>query len=164
GQQLSNQVMQVLIKRFDDAFSPLTRDHLSQFSVSDFKAVGLSLSKSETIKRIIDAPTDYDELTHQPNDQIIKVLTKIKGLGPWSTDMFIMFIKGDPDYFSIYDGGINSAIESFYEGFYPEDFKEHYSPYGTYACFYLWESLNHKALITKTIKNHLEESLKWKNI
>lgn len=84
-----------------------------------------------------------DRLTDQ---QVADQLTGIKGLGPWSAEMFLMFSLRRPDIFSVGDLGVRTAVSKLY-GVDREnkgkilELSESWSPYRTYACRYLWASL-----------------------
>jgi DNA-3-methyladenine glycosylase II len=70
---------------------------------------------------------------------VVKELTKIKGIGPWTAEMFLMFSLGRPDVFSPGDVGLKRAITKLYGPNKCEP--NRWSPYRTYACRILWRSL-----------------------
>jgi len=149
AQQLATSVATKLYGAFSDAFSPITKTHLKRFSAADFKTVGLSSTKSETIERIVHASIDYEALKEASNLDIFNTLTRLKGLGPWSAEMFILFVKRDPNFFSFNDGGIKNALKTFYSGSNHETLVQKFDPYKSYACLVLWEALAHKKILLK---------------
>ena len=81
------------------------------------------------------------------NEDIIDLLTQIKGVGRWTVEMILMFTLGREDVFAIDDLGIQQAITKLYklDGTDKKLMKEKmlsisskWTPYRTYACRYLW--------------------------
>lgn len=78
---------------------------------------------------------------------IIENLTKVKGIGTWSAEMFLMFALARPDVFSVGDLGLRNAMIKLYGLQSPTNEKlltisKKWSPYRTYACRILWQSLD----------------------
>jgi DNA-3-methyladenine glycosylase II len=81
------------------------------------------------------------------NDEVIEYLTRIKGVGRWTVEMLLMFTLGREDVFAVDDLGIQQSMIKLYR-IKAEDKKllreamlkisGRWSPYRTYACFYLW--------------------------
>ena len=81
------------------------------------------------------------------DDTIIRELIKVKGIGRWTAEMFLMFVLCRPDVFSHGDLGLRKAIKKIY-GFKKEPTTKQierivkkWSPYKTYASRLLWTSL-----------------------
>ena len=81
------------------------------------------------------------------DDEIIELLTQIKGVGKWTAEMLLMFTLGRPDVFAVDDYGIQVAMKNLYklDDSNKKQFKENmlqishkWSPYRTYACMHLW--------------------------
>lgn len=151
GQQLSMKAADRIFARFLSLFpeKPKPGDVL-KVSVDKLRSVGLSNSKVNYVKNI--ASTIFsgtlipDQLKNLPDDEIKKELIKIKGIGPWSAEMFLIFSLKRPDVFSVGDLGLRSAIEKLY-GIKRDNFKEieklaeSWHPHRSLACRYLWASL-----------------------
>ena len=77
---------------------------------------------------------------------IIKILTSYKGIGPWTSQMFLMFALKRLDIFSISDIALRRAISEIY-GIDQNNFKkikyisDKWKPYRSIVCWYLWEYL-----------------------
>jgi DNA-3-methyladenine glycosylase II len=78
-------------------------------------------------------------------------LLKIKGVGKWTAEMFLMFSLNRPDVFSHGDVGLQRAMKNIYglteynfETF--ENISKKWSPYRTYACDILWQSLDNSPM------------------
>lgn len=116
------------------------------------KEIGLSKQKMTYIKDLaqhfdID-PDIYNHLEALEDEKVISELTKVKGIGPWTAQMFLMSTLGRMDVFAPDDVGLQKAIMKLY-GFdvLPPrqelmQIAEKWSPYKTIACFHLWQSLN----------------------
>ena len=81
------------------------------------------------------------------NEEIIELLTQIKGVGKWTVEMLLMFSLGREDVFAVDDLGIQQAMAQLYklDGTNKKILKENmlkisakWSPYRTYACLHLW--------------------------
>jgi DNA-3-methyladenine glycosylase II len=82
------------------------------------------------------------------NEEVIDLLTQIKGVGKWTVEMLLMFTLGREDVFAPDDYGIQTAMKKIYrlnDG-NKKELKEKmekiaakWSPYRTYACLHLWQ-------------------------
>src|SRR3989344_2221530 len=151
GQQLSMKAADSILKRFLTLFPAKPKpDDVLKVSVEKLSAVGLSNSKANYVKNIAFAISSgaliLDQLEKQTDDEIKKELIKIKGIGPWSAEMFLIFSLKRPDVFSVGDLGLRSAIERLY-GIKRDDQKaflvlaETWRPNRSLACRLLWASL-----------------------
>ena len=83
-------------------------------------------------------------------DEVIEAIVKVKGLGRWSAEMFLMFRLRRPDVLPVDDLGIMTAIQRAYGLRKRPDAKrirkigEAWRPYRTVACWYLWRSLENE--------------------
>ena len=82
------------------------------------------------------------------DDDAIKYLTRIKGIGKWTAQMFLFFNQLRPDIFPEQDIGLLKAISIHYKTTYPpsakqlEKLKKLWTPYATVATWYLWRSID----------------------
>jgi DNA-3-methyladenine glycosylase II len=85
------------------------------------------------------------------DDEVIDAIVKVKGLGRWSAEMFLMFRLHRPDVFPVDDLGIATAIQRLYglrkrpKADRMRKIGEPWRPYRTVACWYLWRSLENEA-------------------
>jgi DNA-3-methyladenine glycosylase II len=153
SQQLSTKVADVFHKRFLDLYKTKTPT-AKQIATTDFEAlrsIGLSNAKANYVLNvcnffITENITDA-RLYKMSNEELIKYLTQIKGVGQWTVEMILMFTLGREDVFPVDDLGIQQAICKLYN-IKTEDKKlmkekmitvtKKWSPYRTYACRYLW--------------------------
>lgn len=152
GQQLSMTVADKIFSRFLSLFdskSP-SPEQVIEISTEKLRSVGLSNSKALYVLNIANAVSSktlaLDQLENLSDDEIKEELIKIKGIGPWSAEMFLIFSMKRPDVFSVGDLGLRIAIEKLY-GIKRDDLKkieklaENWRPHRTLASRLLWSSL-----------------------
>jgi DNA-3-methyladenine glycosylase II len=90
---------------------------------------------------------DFEKLKTQTDAEIAKELIKIRGVGPWTIENFLMFALGRPNMFPMGDIGIQNALKKYFnleqKPTLPEmeKYKEPWNPYLSYASLYLWRSI-----------------------
>ena len=149
-QQLSGKAAAKIYNRFKDLFSkkkypsPLM---VMEKSHEELRSTGLSNQKASYIHNIANAfftgmvPNDIDTLS---DNDVIECLTTIKGVGPWTAEMFLMFALNSPDVFPLTDLGIQKGFKLFFQlNELPKpdqmiEKAEAWIPYRTLASWYLW--------------------------
>ncbi len=154
SQQLSTKVAKVIYRRFLEIYNgnePLPQQVLDT-SFETLRAIGLSNAKVSYLQNVARFCIDYNvtdtRLLAMPNEEIIDLLTQIKGVGKWTVEMLLMFTLGREDVFAVDDLGIQTAMIKIYK-LAINDKKElkekmlrlskKWSPYRTYACLHLWK-------------------------
>lgn len=154
AQQLSDKAADTLILRFKKLYpgKPFPRPEDVLATPDDaIRTAGLSYSKASYIKdlaqRIVDKRLNLRRISKLSDEEIITVLTEVKGIGKWTAEMFLMFSLERPDVFSHGDLGLRNAIKRLY-GFKDTPSEQQiekivckWSPHKTLACRYLWKSL-----------------------
>lgn len=147
-QSISFKAATTIWERLHDKYKPLTPTTILSIPFDELKAVGLSNSKTQYIINIALAfeqkliNTDFDSLT---DDEVITEVSKIKGVGKWTAQMFLIFCLCRPNVISYGDIAIRKGIEWLYDidhKLTEEEFnfyKDLFSPYNTTASHYLWE-------------------------
>lgn len=152
SQQLSIKASDAIYKRIIDLMPGkiLNPANLIKIKDEDLRKAGLSYGKIKYLKDLSDkvksGELDLDNLKNLENEEVIKELIKVKGIGKWTAEMFLMFALGRPDIFSHGDLGLQNAIKKIYklEKYDPvivEEIVIKWSPYRTYATRILWRSL-----------------------
>jgi len=124
---------------------------LLQLTDEQLRGAGLSRQKTAYL-RDLSAKVESGELPvhrlHElTDDEVIEAIVKVKGLGRWSAEMFLMFRLRRPDVLPVDDLGILTAIQRLYglrKRPKPDRVRkigEAWRPYRTVACWYLWRSL-----------------------
>ncbi len=152
GQQLSVKAASTIFGRFEKLFKKeINAKEILKLKDDDIRACGISYPKIKYIKDLSEKVQTKQVLleTLETSDEqtIIDHLTQVKGIGIWSAEMFLMFALARPDVFSIGDLGLRNAMIKLYGLKDPSNEKllklsEKWSPYRTYACRILWQSLD----------------------
>jgi DNA-3-methyladenine glycosylase II len=118
------------------------------------RAAGLSRQKTAYLRDLA-AKVESGELPghtlHElADDEVIEAIVKVKGLGRWSAEMFLMFRLHRPDVLPVDDLGIVNAMQRLYglrkrpKADRMRKIAEPWRPYRTVACWYLWRSLENE--------------------
>jgi DNA-3-methyladenine glycosylase II len=156
-QQLNGKAAVTIFKRFAAlAGEPLTPQGILKLSGSQMRSVGLSQQKSSYLKdmaeRAVRGELDFSRLPEMADDEVIKHLTQVKGVGVWTAHMFLMFTLRRPNVLPTGDYGIQMAIKKHYKKRKlpkPEQMEriaKSWEPYRSVACWYLWKSLDVKTM------------------
>ncbi len=150
GQQLSGKAADTIFGRFEALFpdKAITPEKVVVLTDADMRAAGLSGAKTRAIKNLsetaISGSLDLKKLPSLPDPEVIAELTKVKGIGPWTAEMVLMFSLGRMDIFSSGDLGLQKGIMHIH-GLkkLPNEkelrkIAEAWSPYRTYASRVLW--------------------------
>ncbi|WP_428912490.1 DNA-3-methyladenine glycosylase family protein [Niallia sp. Krafla_26] len=121
----------------------LTVDELRKLQFSGRKAEYLIGIAEKVSKREL----DFDQMKHQSNQEIHDELIKLRGIGPWTVQNFLMFGLGRKNLFPIADIGIQNALKKHFDlkdkpsVSDMEEYKKDWEPYLSYASLYLWRSI-----------------------
>ena len=155
GQQLSVNAARAIYGRLIDLFDgrpPTPQELLDQDPEQMRTAVGLSHAKVAFLRslaeHVISGELDLDHLRELSDEDVVAALTAVKGLGEWTSHMFLMFQLDRPDVLAVGDLGIRRAVERAYE--LPDlpsadelaKLAESWRPYRSAACRLLWRSLS----------------------
>ncbi len=153
SQQLNTKVAKIIFHRFLDLYGkkePKPQQVLdTPFEV--LRAIGLSNAKVRYVQNVaafcIEQKITDKKLLAMTNEEVIDLLTQIKGVGKWTVEMLLMFTLGREDVFAADDLGIQQAMIKLYK-LKADDKKllrakmlsisKKWSPYRTYACMHLW--------------------------
>jgi DNA-3-methyladenine glycosylase II len=123
------------------------------------RAAGLSRQKSAYLRDLCDkvstGAVNLDALDALPDDEVIAALVKVKGIGRWSAEMFLIFRLLRPDVLPVGDLGILTAVQKAYglrKRPSPErllKIGEAWRPYRSVASWYLWRSLDNEPVVLK---------------
>jgi DNA-3-methyladenine glycosylase II len=156
-QQLNGRAAATIFKRFTAlAGEPLTPEGILKLTDEELRSVGLSKQKSAYLKDLAvktrDGLLDFTKLQDLPDEEVIKHLTQVKGVGVWTAQMFLMFTMKRPDVLPTGDYGVQAAIKKHYRKRKlpkPKDMEKiakAWSPYRSIACWYLWKSMDVKTV------------------
>ncbi|HZW64077.1 MAG TPA: DNA-3-methyladenine glycosylase 2 family protein [Hanamia sp.] len=153
SQQLSTTVAKVLYKRFLELYNgrePTARQILDT-PAETFRSIGFSNAKASYVHNVcrffIDNKITDAQLYKMNNEEVIALLTQIKGVGKWTVEMILMFTLGREDVFALDDLGLKQGVIKLYNLKETdkkvlikkiEKISSKWSPYRTYASRYLW--------------------------
>ena len=153
GQQVSVAAAATIFGRLETA-TDINPAKIARLSEAQIKAIGLSRQKAGHIKDLaqhfVDNPQVYNHLGQLSDEEVIKDLTEVKGIGVWTAQMFLMFTLVRLDVFAPDDIGLQRALKQLY-GWKTVPSKEKlektaeaWRPYRTVACWHLWHSLDNE--------------------
>ena len=154
GQQLSvlaaRAIWRKLLARFDGR-TPTPQEILADDPDALRVAAGFSHAKVRYLRslaeHVVSGDLDLDRLADLPDDEVMRELTAVKGIGEWTAHMYLMFTLHRPDILPTGDLGIRNAIQRAYGLEAPPKpaemvaIAEPWRPHRTRACRYLWRSL-----------------------
>jgi len=153
SQQLSTKVAAIIFKRFLDIYQGKepSMQAVIDTPFDTLRGIGLSNSKVNYVQNVaqffISQKITDKQLYAMEPEEVIALLTQIKGVGRWTVEMLLMFSLGHEDVFAVDDLGIQQAMIRLYKIKYTTK-KElqtkmlkrslAWAPYRTYACLHLW--------------------------
>lgn len=154
NQQLSGKAAATIYGRVEKLVGgKVTPERILAAKEKDLRAAGLSFSKIASAKAAATAvqtkQLKLNAFAKMTNEEISEAITAVKGLGPWSAQMYLMFVLVRPDILPLGDLGIRTALKKRYklkDSHFPDSRKlrtisERWKPFRTYASWYLWRSL-----------------------
>lgn len=154
SQQLSNKAASTIFSRFLGLF-PKEQipkpEEILKLSEETLRSCGLSHQKASYLKslaeEIVSNKLVLENLHILPDEEVITALTKVKGIGPWTAEMFLIFSLGRLDTFSLGDLGLRTTVSRLYgvdrqDKTKIEKISNKWSPYRSLASLYLWKSLD----------------------
>ncbi|QQZ08691.1 DNA-3-methyladenine glycosylase family protein [Heyndrickxia vini] len=126
-------------------------ERVAKIEIEELRSMKFSQRKAEYLiglsKLIASGELNLQELASKSDEEVTKTLVKIRGIGPWTAQNFLMFGLGRPNLFPLADIGIQNAIKKLfnlekkptYEEM--ENFSQEWHPYLSYASLYLWRSI-----------------------
>ena len=148
GQQISVLAADAVWERLVSLVGEITPDSLRNFSEKELASCGLSRPKASYIHGLARESSDLilEDWSAHPDADLIKHFSSFRGIGPWTSEMILIFTLMRPDIFSIGDIGLIRAVQRLV----PEaDTKEkvleiskRWKPYRTAASWYLWRMLD----------------------
>jgi len=154
SQQLSTKVAKIIFLRFLDLYDGKEPTCMQVLATDPMvlRGIGLSNSKVSYVQNVaaffIENKVTDKQLYTLPPEQVIALLTQIKGVGKWTVEMLLMFSLGQEDVFAVDDLGIQQAMIKLYKIKFEtkKDLRTKmlkkslpWSPYRTYACLHLWQ-------------------------
>ncbi len=154
-QQVSFKAAITIKKRFLNLIKNKSKDQILKIENNTMQSIGISHRKVDYIKNTYlffrDNKIDFEKISEK---QVVKELTRIKGVGKWTAEMFLIFILFKTNIFSKGDLALINSIKVNYNinqlsDQKLDDFIKKWSPYNTIASLLLWKSIEEKVFFQK---------------
>jgi DNA-3-methyladenine glycosylase II len=154
-QQLAGSAANIIYTRFINHYNNVLPKPMQIISTSEFELkskIGLSSNKVQYLKdlstKVEQGKINLELLSTMSDEEVIAELTLVKGIGRWTSEMFLIFCLGRPDILPVTDLGIRKAVHKLYS--LPElpklaellAISQPWRPHRTVASWYLWKSLS----------------------
>lgn len=147
SQQISAKAAKTICNRLENHFSGICPEVIAGATIEEIQLCGLSFRKAGYIKGIgesvVEKRLDLRRLADLPDDEVIRQLIALKGVGKWTAEMLLIFSMQRMDVVSYDDLAIQRGMKATY-GLEElskarfEKFRRIYSPYGSVASLYFW--------------------------
>ena len=151
SQQLSSKAASTIWGRFA-ALGPVTPEDVLELSVETMRGAGLSGAKVRYVRdlaeKVRDGELDLHGLDHLSDADVVTAVTKVKGVGPWTAEMFLVFVLARPDVLALDDSGLRRAAGWVLGIGGPasrdelEAAGESWRPFRSTASLYLWGAID----------------------
>jgi DNA-3-methyladenine glycosylase II len=153
GQQISSKAATSIDLRLRElAGEPHAPGPILAVGETGLRSCGLSGVKARYVlnlsRAVQEGAIPLDEVHNWEDEQVVAALTAVKGVGPWTAEMFLVFALGRQDVLSVGDLGIRVGLKTFFElEELPSpprcrELAEPWRPYRTVAMWYLWRQLD----------------------
>ena len=150
GQQISVKAADAVWNRLEAMCEDeVTASRIIHLTVDNLRSVGCSLRKGEYLIHVAEQIDDIVEKGFEDVESVlIKRLTALRGIGPWTAEMFLIFALGKPDVFPISDVGLIRGLQQVVpktlnmESKELMRFAERWAPWRTAATWYLWRAID----------------------
>lgn len=155
-QQLNGKAALTIFNRLAEAakVNPMTPESILKLRPQKMRAVGLSKQKTLYIRELARltraGEIQFERLPEMEDAVVIETLTRVKGVGVWTVQMFLMFALQRPNVLPVGDLGVRTAMKKAYglaELPKPQEMEriaEAWHPYRSVASWYLWRSLENQ--------------------
>ncbi|MDR1238865.1 MAG: DNA-3-methyladenine glycosylase 2 family protein [Treponema sp.] len=147
GQQVSSAAQKTIWKRINDKTGKVTIDSIDGLSMDEIQKFGTSFRKAEYIKnfahKIKRGEFILDDIPNKNDEEIVKQLSALKGIGTWTAEMILIFCLQRPNILSYNDLAIHRGLRMLYhhrkiDRKLFEKYRRRFSPYCSVASLYLW--------------------------
>ena len=156
AQQISGAAARSIMRRLEASIEPagITPASIAGCSEESLRSAGYSARKASYLhglaREALDGSLDFGVLATRPDDEIVQRLTKLRGIGIWTAQMYLIFCLGRPDVFPYDDLGVRQALRNFHElAELPRkgeaiELAAPWRPYASVASWYCWRSIDVK--------------------
>ncbi|MBS4785932.1 MAG: DNA-3-methyladenine glycosylase 2 family protein [Clostridiales bacterium] len=148
GQQVSSAAQMTVWNRMLHRLGQVSPEGILSLSRNELQQLGMTYRKADHIRslsqKVFDGTLVLDRLYGCSDSEVIRQLSSLDGIGPWTAEMVLAFCMQRPDVFSFGDLGIHKGLRMLHglpkiDRVQFEELRRRYSPCGTTASLYLWE-------------------------
>jgi len=148
GQQLSGKAARTIFERVKTKCGgKITPEKLKELTIEELRKCGLSYAKCSYVKdladKVLSKELQVTKLGKLPDEEVMQELIAVKGIGRWTSEMFLMFTLARQDVFPVDDLGIGKGMQKLLKRKIKSQnmakFAERWKPYRTLAAWYVWE-------------------------
>lgn len=147
GQQISTKAQATIWQRMQDALGEVSADSILAAGVPQLQSFGMTFRKAEYItdfaEKVQSGAFDLAAVEQMPDEEAIRALCTLKGIGVWTAEMILLFCMQRPDIFSFDDLAIQRGLRMVYhhrkiDRKLFEKYRRRFRPYCSVASLYLW--------------------------
>ena len=147
GQQISTKAQATIWKRMSDSLGTVNAETILEADPAQLQSFGMTFRKVEYIRDFADkvhsGVFDLEAISEMNDQDAIKELSSLKGIGVWTAEMILLFCLQRPDIFSFDDLAIQRGLRMVYhhrkiDRKLFEKYRRRFSPYCSVASLYLW--------------------------
>jgi len=151
--RLVNLAGEVVVWHDEELHAFPSPEQVAEWSYADLRELSFSQRKAEYVidfaRGVVTGKVDLEQLWNLSDDEVIAILTKLRGIGRWTVECFLLFGMGRPDVLPAADIGVQNALQILYgmkerpREAQIRDMAESWTPWRSYVTYYLWNSLIH---------------------
>ncbi len=147
GQQISMKAQATIWQRMQDALDAVNAETILASGVPSLQALGMTFRKAEYItdfaEKVHSGAFDLDAVAQMSDEDAIRALSTLKGIGVWTAEMILLFCLQRPNIFSYDDLAIQRGLRMVYhhraiDRKLFQKYRRRFSPYCSVASLYLW--------------------------
>ena len=147
GQQISTKAQATIWQRMQDALGVVNAETILTAGVPKLQGLGMTFRKAEYIadfsQKVQSGEFDLEGIGQKPDEEAIRELSNLKGIGVWTAEMILLFCMQRPDVFSYDDLAIQRGLRMLYhhrkiDRKLFEKYRRRFHPYCSVASLYLW--------------------------
>lgn len=147
GQQISTKAQATIWQRMQDALGDVNAETILSAGVPRLQSLGMTFRKAEYItdfaEKIHTGAFDLEAVKHMNDEDAIRALSSLKGIGVWTAEMILLFCMQRPNIFSYDDLAIQRGLRMVYhhrgiDRKLFEKYRRRFTPYCSVASLYLW--------------------------
>lgn len=147
GQQITTKAQETIWRRLRETLGEVNAETVLAAGVPALQSLGMTFLKAEYItdfaEKVRSGAFDLDAVWHMNDEDAIRALSSLKGIGVWTAEMILLFCMQRPDVLSCDDLAIQRGLRMVYhhrkiDRRLFEKYRRRFSPYGSVASLYLW--------------------------